>query len=135
MSEALRFAARKRAWDLIAWVVLSNHYHCILKAPEEDASQLSSLIASVHGFTARQWNREDSTPGRVGWYQFWDTCLTHPGNFFARINYMHHNPVKHGLVNSPECYPFSSYSVWAQADDVSLPEIEGAYPWDRLNLE
>src|SRR6266498_4429286 len=51
-------------WHIIAWVVLDNHYHVILKSPERSATNLPKLIASLHKFTARQWNDEDKKPGR-----------------------------------------------------------------------
>jgi len=133
--EALRFTAGHRRWELVAWVVLSNHYHCILKAPDDGASQLPRLIGAAHQFTATAWNREDRCPSRKVWYQYWDTCLTHVGSFYARLNYIHHNPVKHGLVARPEEYPFSSYLLWRDMEDVDLPLIEGGYPWNRLDLE
>jgi putative transposase len=31
-------------------------------------------------------------------YEFWDTRLTFEKSWFARLNYVHQNPVKHGLV-------------------------------------
>jgi putative transposase len=133
--DALHVAAEQRRWEPVAWVVLSNHYHCILLAPPEGASALPLLMKAVHRFTAREWNREAAAPGREVWYQYWDTCLTHAGSFWARLNYIHYNPVRHGLVRTPDAYPFSSYSRWRQMEDVSLVEIEGAYPWDRLDLE
>lgn len=49
------------------------------------------------------------------------------------MNYIHHNPVRHGLTKDPAHYPFSSYHRWSEEAD--LPYLEGAYPWDRLDLE
>jgi putative transposase len=133
--EALRFASEKRDWRLVAWVVLANHYHAILKASDSGAHDLPSLVASVHRFTARHWNAEDGLPGRQVWYQYWDTCLTHAGSFWARLNYIHHNPVKHGLAEEPDAYSWSSYRVWLNYSEFDLPRIEGAHPWDLLDLE
>lgn len=129
---SLRFACDRWGWKLSAWVVLSNHYHCLLVAPEA-AGELSRLLASVHRFTATAWNKEDGTPGRPVWYRYWDTCIDHESSLWARVNYIHYNPVRHGLADEPARYPFSSYSEWAEETD--LQALEGAYPWDRLALE
>lgn len=59
---AFQYACAQRGWQLAAWVVLSNHYHCLLVAPES-ADGLSNLVASVHRFTATTWNRENGQPG------------------------------------------------------------------------
>jgi putative transposase len=133
--DSLAFAAAQHRWQVVAWVVLSNHYHCILQAPAQDPSALSTLLNSVHKFTSRRWNQEDSAPGRRVWYQYWDTCLTSEGSFWARLNYIHYNPVRHGLAQTPQEYAFSSYRVWQARADFTLAEVEDAYPWDRLELE
>lgn len=133
--DSLGFASAQRGWDRIAWVVLSNHYHRILQAPESEAASLANLLNAVHKFTSRRWNAADKTQGRRVWYQYWDTCLTSDGSFWARLNYIHHNPVRHGLVRVPEEYPFSSYALWHSQEDLDLPRVEGAYPWDQLELE
>lgn len=132
---SLRFGAETRGWQLLAWVALPNHYHCLMQAPDLGAASLSALLKAVHRFTSSEWNREDRAVGRRVWYQYWDTCIDHPSSFLARLNYIHYNPVKHGLVVRPEDYPFSSYAEWSAREDLNLCELEGAYPWDRLDLE
>jgi hypothetical protein len=66
------------------------------------------------------WNEEEGCPGRQGWYQFWDRTLWTEGDLWSRINYVHRNPVKHGYVQSPEDYPWSSFRE--SADYLSQPE-------------
>jgi hypothetical protein len=43
-------------------------------------------------------NRLDKTSGRKVWHNFWDTRLTYQKSYLARLNYVHRNAVKHGLV-------------------------------------
>ena len=43
-------------------------------------------------------NRLDKTSGRKVWHNFWDTRLTYQKSYLARLNYVHQNAVKHGLV-------------------------------------
>ena len=133
--DALEFAARKRGWELLAWVTLADHYHALLQAPEREAKSLSALLGSVHSFTSRSWNEEDGEQGRRVWYQYWDVCLTSQSGFYARLNYIHYNPVKHGYVSAPGDYPHSSYLHWLNRDRDELREIEAIHPWDRLELE
>jgi len=96
-------------WHIIAWVVLINHYHVILRSPEQNATNLPKLIASLHKFTARRWNIEDNKSGRKIWWNYWDTCLRTERDFETRLRYIFWNPVKHGLVSRPENYQFSNY--------------------------
>lgn len=73
--------------------------------------------------------------GRTVRRQYRDTCLTYEQSFWARVNYIHYNPVKHGLVSRPGEYPYSSYRLWQESDEVDLAGIESAFAWDRLDLE
>ncbi len=114
-----RKAAETHAWKIIAWVVLDNHYHTILQAPESSAETLPKLVASCHKFTARQWNDEDNQNGRKIWWNYWDTCIRSEKDYLARLNYLHWNPVKHGLVDDPKNYPYSSCHKFF-ADDLEV---------------
>jgi len=53
-------------------------------------------------------NGIDETPGRKVWYQFWDKTITFEASYWARLNYVTQNPVRHGLVARVSDYPFSS---------------------------
>ena len=133
--KALKFATEQRGWHLIAWVALANHYDALLRAPAEVPADIDAICRAVHRYTAANWNREDQTPGRTLWYQYRDTCITSIGSFWARWNYIHYNPVKHGLVTRPEDYSYSSYRHWTQSDELDIQAMEDAYPWERLVLE
>ena len=110
-------------WHIIAWVVLDNHYHIILKSPEQDVANLPQLIASLHKFTARKWNDEDGVKGRKVWWNYWGTCIRSEKDFEARLHYVFWNPVKHGLVSHPEEYAFSNYREFLQ-NEISLEPFD-----------
>jgi putative transposase len=109
--DAVYEAATIYQWQIIAWVVLHNHYHAIVRSPE-DGSSLSKFTNSYHKFTARNWNDEDGLNGRKVWWNYWDTCIRSERDYFNRIRYVFWNPVKHGLVERPEDYNFSNCSEY-----------------------
>lgn len=107
--DAFHEAAKIYQWQIIAWVVLHNHYHAIVRSPEH-AGNLSKYINSYHKFTARKWNSEDRLKGRQVWWNYWDTCIRSEHDYYNRLRYLFWNPVKHGLVEKPEDYRFSNYN-------------------------
>jgi putative transposase len=109
--EAFHEAAKIYQWRIIAWVVLHNHYHAIVHSPEH-AGNLSKFINSYHKFTARKWNAKDGLPGRQVWWNYWDTCIRSDRDYYSRLKYVFWNPVKHGLVETPEEYSFSNYEEY-----------------------
>jgi putative transposase len=105
---AFHEAAKIYGWQIIAWVVLNNHYHTIVQSPECPGN-LSNFINSYHKFTARKWNQEDGVQGRKVWWNYWDSCIRSEADYYSRLRYVFWNPLKHGLVERPEDYEFSNY--------------------------
>ena len=132
--DAIQYALSHGGWELVACAILHNHYHAVIRAPQSGADGLSPMVASVHKFTARRWNQADRTSGRSVWWNYWDTCLTNEASYYARVNYVHWNPVKHRLTERAELYAFSTYRVWLQQFPAELRHIEHEYPFDRVKV-
>jgi len=97
-------------WQLEGWAVFSNHCHFVAHSPMEgdSAACLSIMLGDFHEATCKWINRLDRTPGRKVWHNFWETRLTFQKSYLARLNYVHQNPVKHGLVAVASQYPWCS---------------------------
>jgi putative transposase len=112
---------------LASWVVLQNHYH-ILFMPAA-GRDLSAFLKRLHGSASRKINLLDGQPGRKIWYSYWDTCIRGEHDFWTRLNYIHYNPVKHGYVENPEDWEYSSYSFYLRDNDNDwLKACEQEYP-------
>ena len=79
-----------------AWAVLPNHYHVLARMPSLKA--FGDVVRRLHSASTVQWNREDRTPGRKVWYRYADRQIRNERHYYAAFNYVHGNPVKHGLV-------------------------------------
>lgn len=102
--------APKYDWHLEAWAMFSNHYHFVgytLSSP----SRLNEFLAEFHASTARDLNRLDGEPARRVWHNYWDKQLTYEKSYLARLNYVHQNAVKHGLVRIANKYPWC-FAAW-----------------------
>jgi len=108
LHRGLLSVAHKFGWWLEAWSVFPNHYHFIGHSPDEGAANLSEMLGFLHEKTAKWVNRLDEELGREVWHNFWETKLTHRNSYLARLNYVHQNPVKHGLVAVANQYPWCS---------------------------
>lgn len=92
--------------QILAWVVLINHYHLLVHVT--DTKQLGELFRMVHGRTSFVWNGEDGMRGRKVWYRYSDRLIRSERHYYTTLNYIHYNPVKHGLVDSPYDWEWSS---------------------------
>jgi putative transposase len=93
--------------------IFPNHYHFVGTA-EKTPDNLSTLIRRLHGSSSVQLKRIDEKLGRKVWFQYWDTRITTQKAYFARLHYVHQNPVKHGIVPVAAHYPWCS-ARWFEA--------------------
>ncbi|MBK9316143.1 MAG: transposase [Acidobacteria bacterium] len=110
LEQKLLSMASHSKWDLEAWAIFSNHYHFIARG-YEDSMPLDRMINQLHSTTAREINEMEGLSGRRVWYNFWDTRLTYQKSYLARLNYVHQNAVKHGLVDVARNYKWCS-AAW-----------------------
>jgi putative transposase len=104
---ALLRRAEEDGWQLEAWAVFSNHYHIVAHALE-GAVNLGVMLKELHRTTAIDVNNLDGAEGRPVWFNFRDTPLTFETSYYARLAYVHDNPVKHGLVAAARQYRWCS---------------------------
>jgi putative transposase len=108
LRDAIIYAAKLYNSKLIAWVILNDHYHLLTQAGK-DPRNLCKFTGSYHKFAARAWNKQDGAPRRKVWWNYWVSCMRWGQAYSNRLRYIFWNPVKHGLAQNPEDYPFSNY--------------------------
>lgn len=110
-----------------SWVILNNHYQIVIKT--DRGVNLQKFIAKMNSESARILNSWENCRGRKIWWNYWDACLSNKKSFWIHINYNHHNPVKHGYVDKPEEYYFSSYRLYLKNfGNAFLNELWLKYP-------
>lgn len=119
---------------LEAWAVFSNHYHFVAHTTTP-VNPLAKLIAELHANTATVVNCQDGTPGRQVWFNFWETQLTFEKSYFARLNYVHHNAVKHGLVALANQYRWCSAAWFERTATSAQRKTIYSFKFDRLKID
>ena len=99
--------------SLLAWCVLTNHYHLLVSTHE--LKHVGQALGKAHGRTAHAWNTEDSSQGRKIWYRYADRAIRSDRHFWTCVNYVHFNPVKHGYVKRALDWPHSSIHRYIKA--------------------
>jgi putative transposase len=104
-----------------AWCVLPNHYHALVAAP--GVKQLLHELGLFHGRTSYQWNGEDKCRGRKVFFRAVERSIRSDRHFWASMNYVHHNPVRHKYAERWTDWPWSSaeqYLIQTGADEAAL---------------
>src|SRR5215211_3401773 len=113
--------------------VLANHYHFVAASPTE-ARRLRNFLGKLHMKTAAQLNLWDDKPGRKVWFQFWDSHITYECSYLARLNYVHQNPVRHGVVLLAENYKWCSAAWFARSAPPAFVKTIRGFKIDQLNV-
>jgi REP element-mobilizing transposase RayT len=142
--DSLRFCIEKKGLRLHAWVIMSNHVHLIASAKE--GFKLADIMRDMKKFTSQRIiaaiieNEQESRKDWLIWmfkragarnknnetYQFWQQD-NHPIELSTnemmdqRLDYLHNNPVKAGVVWEPQHYKYSSGIDYYSEDKGLLP--------------
>jgi putative transposase len=94
-----------RLYDLLAWVVMANHVHVLLRP----LVPLSKALMNIKSASARAANVALDRTGMPFWQdESYDHWVRSDKERDLIIRYIHHNPVAAGLVTEPEEWPWSS---------------------------
>ena len=105
--DAVETAREKDRFDLIAWVILPDHMHVLIDSGDGDLSEIVRRIKL--SFSAKYRKRYGLYSGRVWQYRFWDRIMRDDEDVRRHIDYIHYNPVKHGLTQDPAGFAHSSF--------------------------
>jgi putative transposase len=99
-------ACSKFAASTYAWCVLPNHYHVLVRTGSIEV--LRRELGLLHGRSSYNWNGEENLRGRQVWFNCVDRVIKSHRHFWATVNYIHNNPVKHGYVDTWQEWLWSS---------------------------
>ncbi len=95
-------------YALHAWMIMPNHVH-VLFTPLR-GYDLSEILHSWKSFTANRINRLFGSSGPLWQREYFDRYIRNREHFAAEASYIEGNPVKAGLCDRPEAWPYGSAS-------------------------
>jgi putative transposase len=119
LHESCRRVQTRHPFIILAAVILPDHLHMIWTLPEHDADFSMRWRLIKAGFTIEYAKiTGDAQPWQN---RYWEHYLGNDQDLERHITYIHYNPVKHGWVEQPEDWKYSSIHHFMQAG--SYPEI------------
>jgi len=97
--------AERRGWRVFAWALMKNHFHLFLRAPHAD---LSAGMHDLNSGYVTGFNRRHRRCGPLFQGRFKGIVVERDYHYWELSRYIHLNPVRAGLVASPEEYRWSS---------------------------
>jgi putative transposase len=104
VEDAILFGSSER-YELLAWCVMANHVHVLVKPIWE----LARITRGIKGYSARAINDLHGARGRTFWQdESYDHWARDEAEIHRIIDYIENNPVAAGLCTRPEQWPWSS---------------------------
>jgi len=131
LEQELKACNSFKPFGVEAMVILPDHLHCIWTLPPMDydyssrwriikTSFTKEYISRVGGALAQPTLSMQMKGERGIWQRrFWEHTIRDERGYQLHFDYIHYNPVKHGLVKAPQDWPHSSFHRCVQ---------EGIYP-------
>ncbi|WP_283788254.1 REP-associated tyrosine transposase [Bermanella sp. WJH001] len=97
-------------FNIIAWCLLPDHLHAIWALPEKD-DDYSKRWGRIKAMTTMRLKKEHVITNQQSIWQprFWEHQIRNDSDLNTHIDYVHINPVKHNLVNTPRDWPYSTF--------------------------
>ena len=92
-------------YRLLAWVIMHNHVHALI---ETSQTPLAEILHGWKSYTGKAANRLLNRTGDFWQPEYFDRFIRDEEHLTKAIRYIENNPVKAGLVKSPEEWRFSS---------------------------
>ena len=141
---------RKHAFDVWAYVIMPEHVHLLI-FPSEEVYSIADILLDIKRPVARRALRYvgehapdfldrmmDEQPSGLVQHRFWqrgggyDRNVVGARTIHDTIAYIHANPVRRGLVESPKGWRWSSAGFYDGHDDVPLvPDTATLPPRDH----
>jgi putative transposase len=99
--------------SIIAYCLMPNHYHFLIRQNGEPP--LSRFVGLVFNAYVQAVNGQQERQGTLFEERFKDVHVDKEEYLIHLCRYIHANPVKAGLVNKPEEWPYSNYPEWIKA--------------------
>jgi putative transposase len=147
LREAMAEEFAARPVEVVAIVLLPDHLHTIWTLPPGDSDyslrwkRVKELFTRAYlaggGAEGAVTPSRRAHQGRAVWQRrFWEHTIRDADDLERCVNYIHWNPVKHGLVQRVRDYPWSSFHRFVEAGDYDLdwgavePETVPGAEWE-----
>ena len=139
LREAIRVVKLRHPFEIVAMVVLPDHLHAVWRLPPGDMDYPKRWALIKAGFSRGIPKDERIRPSRTAkrerglWQRrYWEHLIRDDLDLQTHVDYIHHNPVKHGYVAQASAWPHSSIHRfirmgWLKEDWGAGVETGGGY--------
>ena len=133
LRSSFRRCMQRHPWQIDAIVILPDHLHALCTLPPDDSDFALRWRLIKTGFSRALPHGERISASRINkrergiWQRrYWEHRIRDSADFNQHVDYIHHNPLKHGHVQCLADWPWSSFHRYVRA---------GIFPADWAGAE
>lgn len=123
LRRAIEVVQARRPFKVEAAVILPDHVHMIWRLPDGD-TDYATRWRLIKSYFIRRWpgardypttqSRQNKGEGAVWQRRYWEHLIGDEGDWRQHVDYIHYNPVKHGLAQAPVAWRYSSFHTFVK---------------------
>ena len=123
---AWKNVCERMPFTMDAVCLLPDHLHCIWTLPEDDSNYsvrwkeikrrfTRAYLSEIGPGRARSDSRRKRGEAAIWQRRFWEHMIRDEADLNQHVDYIHYNPVKHGLVKRVIDWPWSSFHRYVRS--------------------
>lgn len=125
----IRQVQRNQPFELLAYCLLPDHIHLLIELPEED-SNFSIRMREIKRLITLWMKRETlESVDRIWQDKYWEHTIRDERDLQTHFDYIHYNPIKHGLMGTYDGWKWSSFRDYFDGKTQDFERIDP----DRFN--
>ena len=125
LRQAIGVVRQQHPFTIDGWVLLPDHLHCIWTLPPGDAgfgvrwAMIKRFVTKRCGAELRkdEWmtpSKQKRNESTIWQRRFWEHQIRDDRDYEIHMDYLHYNPVKHGLTENVRDWPYSTFHRYVQ---------------------
>jgi len=125
LREALEKTRAERSFQILAFVLLPDHLHSLWQLPPGDDDYSTrwrliksrftrSILEAGYAEPPRNPSRQARQEHAIWQRRGWEHTIRGEDDWKRHLDYIHYNPVKHGLVAVPRDWPYSTFAKYVR---------------------
>ncbi len=132
---SVQYVQIKHPFEMDAYCICPDHIHMIWTLPEDEVDYPTRLRLLKSHFSHHyidgdrlivSESRKKNGEKDIWQRRYWEHFIRDEDDYLRHLEYIHYNPVKHGLVNAPALWRYSSFSEYVE---------QGLYPVEWGNQD
>ncbi len=135
LKEAIQKVKDRHPFEIISWVLLPDHLHMVWTLPGDD-DKFALRWMLIKSAVTKQLHKSGEYQGSIWQRRYWEHLIRDEVDLKNHVDYIHFNPVKHGLCKKAHEWQWSTFNKFVDLGEYQKNwDIEENHIIRKLDFE